>query len=91
MGFLHQLQLLLWKNVTLKRRSPVSDPRPPPVRRLARSRRPRARECQRCVPRAHVRRPGARRPRAAAAGDPSPGPLPLRAQWHRLLTLAAPG
>lgn len=22
MGFLHQLQLLLWKNVTLKRRSP---------------------------------------------------------------------
>ena len=29
MGFLHQLQLLLWKNVTLKRRSPVSEPRPP--------------------------------------------------------------
>lgn len=26
MGFLHQLQLLLWKNVTLKRRSPVSAP-----------------------------------------------------------------
>lgn len=24
MGFLHQLYLLLWKNVTLKRRSPVS-------------------------------------------------------------------
>lgn len=24
MGFLHQLHLLLWKNVTLKRRSPVS-------------------------------------------------------------------
>lgn len=25
MGVLHQLYLLLWKNVTLKRRSPVSD------------------------------------------------------------------
>ncbi|CDQ67960.1 unnamed protein product [Oncorhynchus mykiss] len=23
MGFLHQLQLLLWKNVSLKRRGPV--------------------------------------------------------------------
>lgn len=38
MGFLHQLQLLLWKNVTLKRRSPVSDPRPSPGARRPRTR-----------------------------------------------------
>lgn len=28
MGFLHQLHLLLWKNISLKRRGPVSPRRP---------------------------------------------------------------
>lgn len=79
MGFLHQLQLLLWKNVTLKRRSPVSDP----ARRGPAGAGGCAHRGQRRAPRGHVRRPGRARadPGQAGrrAGDPSPAPAPARA------------
>lgn len=64
MGFLHQLQLLLWKNVTLKRRSPVSDP----PRRGPAGAGGCAHRGRRRAPRAHVRRPGRARADPRRAG-----------------------
>lgn len=84
MGFLHQLQLLLWKNVTLKRRSPVSDPHP--ILRGPQAARP----ICRCAPSVHVQCPGARRPWEAATGDPVPGPLLPRASRPRAAASAVP-
>lgn len=84
MGFLHQLQLLLWKNVTLKRRSPVSDPHP--ILRGPQAARPICRS----APSVHVQCPGARRPWEGATGDPVPGPLLPRASRPRVAASAVP-
>lgn len=81
MGFLHQLQLLLWKNVTLKRRSPVSDPaRLPacPEPEVARTGAGGALSARTCVRAGRAQTPGGPRGRRARAPSPPDPARPCR-------------